>query len=111
MDDFSLQALEFSKILQYVASFCRSEAGKNAVLALRPFSSLAYIEHFQRVFDEYRLWKAKGDFSLHDFPDISPFLEKISEQRFHPDGDDFWAMREVLKLAKSAYTSVHTYEE
>ena len=111
MDDFSLQALEFSKILQYVASFCRSEAGKNAVLNLRPFPSLARIEHFQRVFDEYQLWKTKGEFALHDFPDISPFLEKISEQRFHPDGDDLWAMREVLKLAKSAYTSVHAFAE
>lgn len=111
MDDFSLQALEFSKILQCTASFCRSEAGKSAVLALRPFSSLIQIEHFQRVFDEYQLWKTKGAFSLHDFPDISPILEKISAQGFHPDTDDFWAMREVLKLAKSAYTSVHTYEE
>ena len=110
MDDFSLQALEFSKILQYVAAFCRSEAGKNAVLNLRPFSSLAEVEHFQQIFDEYRLWKTKGEFLLHDFPDVSPFLEKITEQRFNPDNDDFWAMREVLKLAKSAYASVHAFE-
>ena len=110
MDDFSLQALEFSKILQYVPAFCRSEAGKNAVLNLRPFSSLAEVEHFQQIFDEYRLWKTKGEFLLHDFPDVSPFLEKITEQRFNPDNDDFWAMREVLKLAKSAYASVHAFE-
>lgn len=110
MDDFSLQALEFSKILQYTASFCRSEAGKNAVLALRPFSSLSKIEHFQQLFDEYQLWKTKGEFSLHDFPDVSPILEKSTGQRFSPDAEDFWAMREVLKLAKSAYVSVHHFE-
>ncbi len=110
MDEFSLQALEYSKILQYAASFCRSEAGKSAVLSLRPFSSLSDIEHFQKVFDEYGLWKSKGEFFLHDFPDVSPFLKKIAEHSFHPDTEDFWAMREVLKLAKSACVSVHNFE-
>ena len=110
MDEFSLQALEYSKILQYAASFCRSEAGKSAVLSLRPFSSLSDIEHFQRLFDEYGLWKSKGEFFLHDFPDVSPFLKKIAEHSFHPDTEDFWAMREVLKLAKSACVSVHNFE-
>ena len=84
MDEFSLQALEYSKILQYAASFCRSEAGKNAVLSLRPFSSLSDIEHFQKVFDEYGLWKSKGEFSLHDFPDVSPFLKKSPNIHFIP---------------------------
>lgn len=111
MDKFSLQALEYSKILQYAASFCRSEAGKNAVLSLCPFSSLEEIEHFQIIFDEYSLWKSKGDFSLHDFPDVNPLLEKIAEQKFNPDEDDFWAVREVLKLAKNAHASLHRYEK
>lgn len=110
MDKFSLQALEFSKILQCVASFCRSEAGKKAVLDLRPLSSAEETEHFQKVFDEYSLWKSKGEFSLHDFPDIAPLMEKIAENRFSPDAEDFWAMREVLKLVKNVYVSVHNYE-
>ena len=111
MDKFSLQALEYSKVLQFLASFCRSEAGKNAALSLRPFSSLDEIEHFQRIFDEYALWKSKGDFALHDFPDISPLLAQIAEQKFAPDTDDFWAVREVLKLAKNVYVSFHANEK
>ena len=111
MDDFSIQALEFSKVLQYLASFSKSEAGKNACLMLQPFSCLKEIEHFQQVFNEYRLWKSKGEFILHDFPDISPLLENISTQNFDFDGEDFWALREVLKLANNAYNSFHHFEK
>ncbi len=111
MDEFSLQALEFSKVLQHLASFSKSEAGKNACLMLQPFSCLKDIEHFQHVFDEYSLWKSKGNFALHDFPDIRFLLENISAQNFDPDTDDFWAMREVLKLIKNAYTSLHIFEK
>lgn len=111
MDKFSLQALEYSKVLQFLASFCRSEAGKSAVLELRPYFSLAEVEHFQKVYDEYSLWKSKGEFSLHDFPDVSPMLARLAESGFSPDTDDFWAMREVLKLAKNAYASMHNFEK
>ena len=111
MDEFSLQALEFSKVLQYLASFSKSEAGKSACLMLHPFSFLKDVEHFQQVFDEYSLWKSKGEFTLHDFPDVTPLVDKISAQNFEPDSDDFWAMREVLKLIKNAYVSIHNFEK
>ncbi len=111
MDEFSLQALEFSKVLQYLASFSKSEAGKSACLMLQPFSCLKDVEHFQQVFDEYSLWKNKGEFTLHDFPDVTPLVDKISAQKFEPDSDDFWAMREVLKLIKNAYVSIHNFEK
>ncbi len=111
MDAFTYNALEFNKVLNHLSLFCRSEAGKKAVLSLRPYQDRETIYHKQKVYDEYNTWKSIGDFSLIDFPDISAPLAQMSAHNFHPEVEDFWAFRETLKLARNAVLSIRLNEK
>lgn len=111
MDTFTHNALEFDKILSHLSSFCRSEAGKQEALQIRPIKDFNSILHLQKVYDEYATWKTIGDFHLIDFPDISTVLLQISSHSFHPEGEDFWAFREVLKLSRNAIISIRLHEK
>ena len=111
MDSFTCSALEFNKILNHLSSFCRSEAGKNEVLSLRPYKDIEKIHHLQKIYDEYSTWESTGDFNLTDFPDVSTLLAKINAHNFHPEAEDFWAFREVLKLSKNAVLSIRLHEK
>ena len=77
MDDRTLRALEFPRVLERLSSFCLSEAGKGAALALRPMDSLEDVQRAQYLYDEVRSWMAEGDFTLGSFPDISGLLSYV----------------------------------
>jgi len=111
MDSFTSNALEFNKILNHLSCFCRSEAGKNEVLSLRPYTSIETIYHMQKMYDEYNTWKSTGDFTLIDFPDISAPLAQITTNNFYPEIEDFWAFREALKLSRQAVLSIRLHEK
>ncbi len=111
MDLFTYKALEFDKVLEYLASFCRSEAGKKEALALRPLREVEAIENKQKLYDEYATWKSFAEFQLVDFPDISAPLSLIRSHKFYPEPVDFWAFREVLKLAQKAILSLRQAEK
>lgn len=111
MDSFTCNALEFNKVLNHLSSFCRSDAGKDEVLSLRPYADIETIHHKQKIYDEYNTWKSVGDFHLVDFPNISTLLSQINTNSFHPEVDDFWALKDILKLAHSAILSIRLHEK
>jgi len=108
MDDRTLRALEFPRVLERLSRFCLSEAGKEAALGLRPMDDAERIRDSQHLYDELRSWLAEGDFSPISFPDISGLLAYVQN---HADPllemDGLWALRETLGLARRAATSIH----
>ncbi|MBP3731167.1 MAG: Smr/MutS family protein [Mailhella sp.] len=108
MEERSLRALEFFRVLEALAGRCRSEAGKRSALALRPLNDLNAIRRRQRVYDETQSWLAEADQPLTDFPDISGIIGYL-ESHAAPllDMDALWALRETLTLAKKLRLNIH----
>ncbi|MGN1038872.1 MAG: endonuclease MutS2, partial [Mailhella sp.] len=77
MDERTLHALEFPRVLERLSEFCKSEAGKAAALSLRPMSDEESVRTSQHLYDEMRSWLAEGEFSPVSFPDISGLLSLI----------------------------------
>ncbi len=111
MDLYTLKALEFDKILEHLASFCLSEAGKKEALNLCPFSDCETIYKQQNLYNSYLDFKNVSEFNLIDFPDISIPLELMAVNKFQPEQVDFWAFREVLKLAQKAIIAIKNHEK
>jgi len=108
MDDRTLRALEFPRVLERLSSFCLSEAGREAALSLRPMDSAELVQRSQYLYDELRSWLAEGEFSLVSFPDISGLLAYVNG---HADPllemDGLWALKNTLSLARRAAESIH----
>ena len=106
MDERTLRALEFPRVLERLSSFCLSEAGKEAALRLRPMDDAEDVRRSQYLYDEIRDWFAEGDFSLVSFPDISGLLAYV---RGHADPllemDGLWALKSALGLARRGRAS------
>lgn len=112
----TLKALEFGKVLECLASFCVSEAGKKACLALSPQTQQEVVLASQKLFDEVRTWAADGRSFFHEFPDMEILLDVLSPQFLSSSHaakssetlieDAFWALREVLNLAKPIMRSI-----
>ena len=82
MDERTLHALEFPRVLERLSDFCLSEAGKEAALLLRPMNDEQAVRNAQLRYDETRSWLAEGEFSPVSFPDISGLLAHV---RTHAD--------------------------
>ncbi len=108
MDERTLRALEFSRVLENLSSFCLSEAGKEAALALRPMDNAASVRESQLLYEEECSWMAEGDFDLAAFPDISGLLDYVEHRPDPiPDPDALWALKEALGQACRAAESIH----
>ena len=112
MDERTLHALEFPRVLERLSDFCLSEAGKEAALSLRPLDDEDSVRAAQHLYDEMRSWLAEGDFSPVSFPDISGLLNHV---RSHADPlldmDGLWALKETLGLARRTVQSIHAGAE
>ena len=110
----TLQALEFHRIKEHLAALCLSSAGHAQALALLPLTDAAAVENAAHLYEESCDWSqcsAEGDtaFNLNAFPDISALFAAAKSKagkRLSPDIDAFWALREVLCLAKEAHASI-----
>ncbi len=108
MDERTLRALEFPRVLERLSAFCLSEAGKEAALALRPLADADAVRDSQYLYDELRSWMAEGEFRLGSFPDISGLLAYVRGNA-DPllDMDGLWALKSALALAVRAAESIH----
>ena len=106
----TLHALEFPQITEHLASLCLSPAGRERALELRPLEDAAAVTHAARLYDESAVWAARpmgeGGFALGSFPDVGAFLRVAEKPGLQPDTDAFWALREMLRLAKAAHASI-----
>ncbi len=113
MDKRTLSALEFHKVLAFLADQCVSEAGRAACLALEPLPSLAEIHREQAVYEQFLVWSAQrgGDeFSLVDFPDCSGLFTYLEKPSSVLDADALFALRMVLTMARRAESSIRVGE-
>lgn len=122
MDSRTLKALEFGKVLEHLAGFCVSEAGRRASLGLLPYKTAAEVSVAQTLFDEVRTWTAQSGFKLNAFPDLEGLffhLDKefsggpesdLGQSASVIDSDALWALREVLVLARNAAQSIEEGE-
>lgn len=121
IDKRTLNALEYGKVLDYLAALCISATGREAALALRPLPDTSEAREAALLFDESRTWAGlnrssnasggKGDkheapFRMEAFPDISGVLRFLASPAVQLDPDALWALREVLRLARRALASL-----
>ena len=70
MDARTLQLLEFPKVLQHLASFAVSDAGRNACLAIVPESDVTSVRDKIALVREVMQSCAYNDLTLGAFPDV-----------------------------------------
>lgn len=110
----TLQALEFHKITEHLAGLCTSGVGRERALALAPLPDADAVNLAARLYEEAADWASRplpgvNAFHLAAFPDVSGLLraaESTRQHLFQPDVDAFWALREVLRLARDAHAAI-----
>lgn len=122
IDARTLRALEYGKVLEHLAAFCVSAAGQEAVRALHPLETADAAREAGEMLDEARTWAALNRpggntapgrqrqdtslFRMEAFPDISPVLHVARRPAAMLDPDALWALREILRLARRAASSL-----
>ncbi|MDE5879799.1 MAG: endonuclease MutS2, partial [Desulfovibrio sp.] len=113
----TLQALEFDKIVAALAARCISTPGRELAGALGPLPDAGAADRALRLYEEAALWAATPEpasgkpFALASFPDVSGLLaatgaDDSPARRAVPDTEAFWALRELLRLARRAHASI-----
>lgn len=89
---FSLNLLEFNKLLGLVSGLVRSESSRRFVLAMQPMSDRSDIEkRLGQTGELMRMYDEGGTIGLHPFSDIEPLLARVA-----PEG----AVLEAVELAE-----------
>ncbi|MDD6088725.1 MAG: Smr/MutS family protein [Desulfovibrionaceae bacterium] len=113
MNSRTLRALEFGKVLEHLASFCVSEAGKQVCLQTVPLNTPKEVTAELALFDDARTFFSRSGFRLREFPDLSSFLSVFAHSDDPirsvsvPDTDAFWAVRDAFGLLKEAIAAIH----
>ena len=110
----TLTALEFHRIAEHLASLCLSGVGRERAQAIAPLENADAVTLAARIYEEAADWASRpatggAVFCVCSFPDVSGLLRAAAVSRAHafqPDVDAFWALREVLRLARDAHASI-----
>ncbi len=105
MKDSVPASLELSKVLTFLASFAVSEAGQQAALALRPYTSIDAVAKQAALFEQGRIWAAHEGVTLSSFPTLEGLLQYVAAPSACLDLDGLWALRQVLVQAKKIIDS------
>lgn len=107
----TLKALEYYKVLEKLAFYCLSVSGRQAALDMRPHASIEEASQQMLLFDEGRTWltvarqpsgsQDKG-FRLSSFPDIAEIMDLVPSLSTVLDAEALWGIRETLRMAQSA---------
>lgn len=115
----TLEAVEFGKIKDYFVSLCNSEAGRELARSLEPLASVEEARKAQELYAQTQIWASEpgtDKYAPASFPDTRGLFKRIGKKRgesslsFRPDIETFWAMREMLRSAKSAVSSISVPE-
>lgn len=110
----TLNALEFHRIADHLSELCLSGVGRERARAIAPLEDAEAVTLAARIYEEAADWASRpaaggAVFSVCSFPDVSGMLRAAATSRaqtFQPDVDAFWALREVLRLARDAHASI-----
>lgn len=108
----TLDSLEFGKVTAFLASLCVSAAGKKLALAISPYPLPEDAQKEAALYEESRVWttSSRENFTLTSFPDIGDIFRNQDLRSQKLDLDAFWALREILRLAQRALSSITTQE-
>ncbi|MCL1986304.1 MAG: Smr/MutS family protein [Betaproteobacteria bacterium] len=109
MNERTLKALEYGKVLQRLAECCVSESGKEAALHLRPQPSCHEACEAALLFEEASTWAtlaAHHGYRFGGFPEIR-LTEQLVGSGALLEPDLLWAVREVLREARRAISLIH----
>ncbi len=99
MDSRTLQLLEYPKVLQHLASFAVSEAGRTACLSLLPRADQDCIESRLALNREAMHFCSSRDVRLGAFPDLAGVFIFLQNPLAFLDQDGLMAVWEVLRTA------------
>ncbi|WP_298993422.1 Smr/MutS family protein [uncultured Desulfovibrio sp.] len=110
----TLNALEFHRIADHLSELCLSGVGRERARAIAPLDDAEAVTLAARIYEEAADWASRpaaggAVFCVCSFPDVSSMLRAAATNRaqtFQPDVDAFWALREVLRLARDAHASI-----
>lgn len=110
----TLNALEFHRIADHLSELCLSGVGRERARAIAPLDDAEAVTLAARIYEETADWASRpaaggAVFCVCSFPDVSSMLRAAATNRaqtFQPDVDAFWALREVLRLARDAHASI-----
>lgn len=90
--------VEFDRLLERLAAFAASEAGRAACLDIVPAEDAGAVDALAQRFGEARTFFVRTGFSPGGFPDLGPLL--ANGLAASPDLDDFYAVKAALVPAK-----------
>jgi len=122
IEERTLKALEFFKILDILSGFCNSSLGRKAALDLRPLSSMDQIDEDNRILLDAHTWIAASshnstdispsdnkisNFQVKDFQNLIPALNSIATTAQALELDELWVIRGVLRMLNQILTSIN----
>ena len=116
MSNRALQVLEFAGVLEYVAGFASSDAGRQAVFTLEPSADPETVQARLTTVDEAgRFLAAREAWTLPGFPDARQAIRRLgvegsvlSPQELHAVGGVFAAGRALLGSLNEAAAELRT---
>ena len=100
-----LQALEFDKVLQLLAGCTLSSAGREACLAIQPYTVAEQVEAAsEQTWQLFRLLEEQLTLPLREFPDIRPSLQWAAHEGAALEGQKLLEIQEVIALSRALAT-------
>lgn len=99
----SLDSLEFSKLLEIIAQYAKSDASQNAILSITPLSSKDEIQRrFSLIEEMRRMSQEKRPLSILPFKDIAPVLQTVRPEDSMLEPSDLVCFMDFLIAAHEA---------
>ncbi len=109
---FSLNLLEFNKLLGIIADFAHSEASREMVLSLHPLSDKCSIEkRLGQTGEIMRILDGGGTFSILPFSDISPLLARAAPEGAVLEGVELAEFLPVLDNIDGIASQIREHED
>ncbi|MBF0560240.1 MAG: hypothetical protein HQL08_15835, partial [Nitrospirae bacterium] len=109
---FSLNLLEFNKLLGLIADFVHSESSRDFVLAMRPMADRSAIEkRLGQVGEMIRIYDEGGSLALHHFSDLGPLLERVAPEGAVLEGIELAEFIPVLDNIRDVQAQIREYEK
>jgi DNA mismatch repair protein MutS2 len=106
MNERTLKALEFGKVLEHLAGFCLSEAGAETCRDLAPLPDVEAVHATHRILDEFRTWTQESGAKPAALPDIRPLFGYMRAESGPLDTDALWTLKQALAPVRHAAQTI-----
>src|SRR5512135_1574142 len=111
MDKYSLDSVEFNKLLELAAAYSHSDASGRAVREIAPFENMEDILKRQgRIRDIIRMSDEGMPLRIYRFPDISSLIAKVRPEGAVLDGIELAGFIPVLEISRDISLQIRESE-